>query len=143
MLLTLHLWLVLVGARLATAGAAEVTLCAAFPGACDGTFAGGAIVVENNATVGGTIPTEMGQLTGLQEVRLMSCRLSGTVPSEVGRLTALRTLIVGDAPFSGTVAMYGTVRHASMTLIAAVISVYNYKLLRSIRRLVKKHRAAQ
>lgn len=66
----------LVGAQLAAAGAGQMTLCAAFPGVCDGSFAGGAIVVESNATVGGTLPTEMGQLAGLQEMRLLRCRLS-------------------------------------------------------------------
>ena len=93
----------IIAAWLAAGARASATLCAAFPGACDGSFAGEAIVVDGNATIGGTIPTELGQLPGLQEVRLLRCRLSGTVPSEVGRLTALRTLIVGDAPFSGTV----------------------------------------
>ena len=99
----MSLQLMIIAAWLAAGARASATLCAAFPGACDGSFAGGAIVVDGNATIGGTIPTELGQLPGLQEVRLLRCRLSGTVPSEVGRLTALRTLEVGYAPFSGTV----------------------------------------
>ena len=90
----------IIAAWLAAGARASATLCAAFPGACDGTFAGEAIVVDGNATIGGTIPTELGQLHGLQEVRLERCRLSGTVPSEVGRLTALRTLIVTCAQAS-------------------------------------------
>ena len=81
---------VIIAAWLAAGARASATLCAALPGACDGSFAGGAIVVDGNATIGGTIPTELGQLHGLQEVRLVRCSLSGTVPSEVGRLTALR-----------------------------------------------------
>ena len=93
----------IIAAWLAAGAHASATLCAAFPGACDGSFAGEAIVVDGNATIGGTIPTELGQLHGLQEVRLERCSLSGTVPSEVGRLTALRTLAVAYAPFSGTV----------------------------------------
>ena len=127
----------IIAAWLAAGARASATLCAAFPGACDGSFAGGAIVVDGNATIGGTIPTELGQLPGLQEVRLLRCRLSGTVPSEVGRLTALRTLEVTLVAARGVASWRG--RHdaadqaeLALTVVFSLLLAFGWGVITSV-----------
>jgi Leucine-rich repeat (LRR) protein len=44
----------------------------------------------------GTIPSQLGELTGLVELDLGSNQISGTIPTELGRLTKLATLDLGN-----------------------------------------------
>ncbi len=51
----------------------------------------------------GTIPPELGQLTGLQELWLPENNLSGTIPPEIGLLTDLEQLNLSWNNLSGTI----------------------------------------
>ena len=51
----------------------------------------------------GTIPPELGQLTGLRQLYLRSNDLSGTIPPELGQLTGLQQLYLGGNDLSGTI----------------------------------------
>mmetsp|Transcript_8278 Transcript_8278/g.14178 ORF Transcript_8278/g.14178 Transcript_8278/m.14178 type:complete len:91 (+) Transcript_8278:546-818(+) len=51
----------------------------------------------------GTVPTEIGLLTNLHELRLSNNYLSGTIPSEIGHMSELRYLYMGYNYLSGTV----------------------------------------
>lgn len=50
----------------------------------------------------GTIPSWLGTLTGLQELRFANNDLSGTLPSEIGRLTDLKALDGSNNTFTGS-----------------------------------------
>ena len=51
----------------------------------------------------GTIPTELGELTSLQSLRLDRNSLSGTIPSELGNLTKLTRMDLWNNELSGTI----------------------------------------
>ena len=51
----------------------------------------------------GTIPTELGELTSLQFLRLDRNSLSGTIPSELGNLTNLTEMYLWNNELSGTI----------------------------------------
>ncbi|CAB9519176.1 leucine rich repeat [Seminavis robusta] len=55
------------------------------------------------ANLQGTIPSEIGLATGLQELLLNGNDLQGTIPSEVGRLSRLKVLDFTDNELSGTI----------------------------------------
>uniref|UniRef100_A0A7S1GJ93 Disease resistance R13L4/SHOC-2-like LRR domain-containing protein n=1 Tax=Cyclophora tenuis TaxID=216820 RepID=A0A7S1GJ93_CYCTE len=54
---------------------------------CDGSVVTTLLFERNN--LGGSIPTEIGLLTGLREIGMEQGRLSGSIPSELGRLSQL------------------------------------------------------
>lgn len=71
--------------------------------ALDGTISEGlgnadltTFTVHNNPNLHGTIPSDLGLLTGLSSLQLDSMALSGPVPSELGLLTALTSLSLKD-----------------------------------------------
>ena len=49
-------------------------------------------------SVGGTIPTEIGNLTGLVELDLDKTFTVGTIPTEIGHLTSLLLFRASDVP---------------------------------------------
>ena len=51
----------------------------------------------------GSIPSELGQLTSLTRLRLYGNRLSGSIPPELGQLTNLRSLSLGENGLSGSI----------------------------------------
>ncbi|MXW21321.1 MAG: hypothetical protein F4Z95_10995 [Gammaproteobacteria bacterium] len=61
-----------------------------------------AIALSNNG-LEGSIPPEIGQLTGLVELSMSLNQLSGGLPSELGNLTSLEILILLNNQFSGPV----------------------------------------
>ncbi len=54
-------------------------------------------------SLSGTIPSELGSLSNLQELWLGANSLSGTIPSELGSLSNLRSLGLGANSLSGTI----------------------------------------
>ena len=72
---------------------------------CDG---GGAVVVINlrgipRLDMAGVIPSEIGWLASLRELRLQLNSLSGSVPTELGRLTNLTMLNLGANALTGAI----------------------------------------
>eukprot|EP00797_Seminavis_robusta_P004229 Sro1274_g258421.1 (489) ;mRNA; f:23896-25362 len=61
------------------------------------------LALPRNMELKGWIPTEIGLLTKLTELRTFNTKLSGTVPTELGLLSDLRFLELGGAGISGTV----------------------------------------
>jgi Leucine-rich repeat (LRR) protein len=53
--------------------------------------------------LGGTIPSEIGNLTRLESLALSGSRLEGPIPVEIGRLTSLRWLTLGSNQLSGPI----------------------------------------
>ena len=51
----------------------------------------------------GTIPTELGLLTGLASVSITNSTLKGTIPSELGKLSGLRRLWLYDNQLTGSI----------------------------------------
>ena len=51
----------------------------------------------------GTIPSELGNLTNLTQLRLFSNRLTGQIPSELGRLTNLQGMELYDNRLTGSI----------------------------------------
>lgn len=51
----------------------------------------------------GTIPSEIGALTGLRNLAMGDCGLSGSIPSEVGALTSLTNLNLAQNQLNGTI----------------------------------------
>jgi len=56
---------------------------------------------NNNLT--GTIPAEIGQLSGLDYLHLSNNSLSGSIPTEIGQLKALKYLHLDNNQLSGNV----------------------------------------
>jgi len=57
----------------------------------------------SNYTISGTIPTEMGSLSSLEEVNLSNNALSGTIPKEVGTLKHLTNLVLDSNELTGPI----------------------------------------
>ena len=51
----------------------------------------------------GTIPTDIGTLTELQELSISNQRFSGTIPTEIGQLSKLKALDLSHMQLSGTI----------------------------------------
>ena len=102
-------WLaaVLIGAselRLAIAG----TICSELPSACDGSFTGpklGRAQLPNGGSIelSGTLPTELAELTDLEEIALAAYDISGTFPPEFANFDKLKTIYLDNNAFSGTI----------------------------------------
>ena len=60
------------------------------------------LILENNR-LSGAIPSELGDLTAMQELNLYSNRLSGAIPSSLGKLTGLGQLRLNENQLSGTI----------------------------------------
>ena len=58
------------------------------------------INLSNNG-LSGELPSELGNLSGLQSLSLYTNDLRGELPTELGNLTGLRTLSLGDNNFTG------------------------------------------
>ncbi len=56
-----------------------------------------------NRELNGTIPSQLGNLDGLVELKLRDNRLTGGIPSELGNLTVLRSLNLGNNGLSGEI----------------------------------------
>jgi len=56
----------------------------------------------SRCALGGTIPTQMFQVTQLERILLNGNRLSGSLPSEIGLLTALQFLIMMENSITGS-----------------------------------------
>ena len=67
-----------------------------------------------NNNLSGTIPPELGNLTGLQTLQLGYDPLTGTISSEWANLTNLQTLYISYTQLSGTIPSWlGTLNHLS------------------------------
>ena len=64
---------------------------------------GAALWQDVDNGVSGTLPTEIGWLTGLTNVDLSYNALSKTLPTEVGMLTGLTSIDLGKNSFTGTI----------------------------------------
>jgi len=53
--------------------------------------------------VAGTIPTELGNLLKMKWLHIVYSDLTGPIPSELGRLQKLKELQLAESPFSGTI----------------------------------------
>ena len=60
-------------------------------------------ILLNSNRLSGSIPTELGNLTGLEDLRLHNNKLSGTIPTELGQLSSLTSLSLGDNQLSGSI----------------------------------------
>ena len=90
--------------RLAIAG----TICSELPSACDDSFTGpklGRQELPNGGSIelSGTLPTELAQLTDLEEIALAAYDISGTFPPEFANFNHLRTIYLDNNAFSGTI----------------------------------------
>ena len=54
-----------------------------------------------SSKIGGTLPSELGYLSKLQEVRLPNNALTGTLPTEIGDWTDIRTINLSENQLSG------------------------------------------
>ena len=57
----------------------------------------------NSRGLDGTIPAELGDLTGLQRLDLFENRLTGPIPAELGRLVKLQSLNLSDNRLTGQI----------------------------------------
>ena len=57
----------------------------------------------NDNQLSGTMPTQLGSLSNLQELNLTRNQLTGTIPAELGRLTNLTILALGGNQLTGTI----------------------------------------
>ena len=57
----------------------------------------------NSRELDGTIPAELGDLTGLRRLHLFENRLTGPIPAELGRLTSLQSLDLSDNRLIGQI----------------------------------------
>ncbi|OQY27790.1 MAG: hypothetical protein B6244_09360 [Candidatus Cloacimonetes bacterium 4572_55] len=70
----------------------------------EGVTVGGGRVTElrlDRNGLSGTIPSEIGDLTGLERLDFSSNDLGGSIPTEIGNLTQLRRLYLDDCNFTG------------------------------------------
>ena len=51
----------------------------------------------------GTLPTQLGRMTGLRQVWLQDNDLTGPIPTELGRITQMYQLLMNLNGFSGTI----------------------------------------
>jgi Leucine-rich repeat (LRR) protein len=61
-------------------------------------------VSDNRIT--GSIPEELWQISGLQQLRLGSNRLSGTLSNAIGNLGAVKELLLNDNQLEGSVPLF-------------------------------------
>ncbi|MFC1481593.1 FG-GAP-like repeat-containing protein [Candidatus Neomarinimicrobiota bacterium] len=80
------------------------------------------ILPSNNLS--GTIPTTIGNLTGLTNLRLLNNSLAGTIPDTIGNLTNLTHLYLYDNQLSGTIPV-------SIGNLTSLESLYLYQNLLS------------
>lgn len=76
---------------------AEYQACQANPSTCE------ELSIRFDRSLTSTIPTEIGRLTALTNLRLYENALTGTIPTEIGRLTRLEMLELEDNALTGTV----------------------------------------
>ena len=57
----------------------------------------------NSRGLDGTIPAELGDLTGLQRLHLFENRLTGPIPAELGKLANLQSLDLGENRLTGQI----------------------------------------
>jgi Leucine-rich repeat (LRR) protein len=58
---------------------------------------------DQNITISGTIPTQIGQLTKLKSLSIFETNIDGPIPSELGRLQQVNALFLHTNRLSGTV----------------------------------------
>ena len=56
-----------------------------------------------NNKLTGTLPTQLGRMTGLRQVILQDNDLTGPIPTELGQLTQMSKLLMHLNGFSGTI----------------------------------------
>ena len=61
------------------------------------------IIIAHNYKVQGTIPTEFGSMTNLEQLQLSNNALTGTLPTELGRLGLLEEINVTGNRLTGTI----------------------------------------
>jgi Leucine-rich repeat (LRR) protein len=61
------------------------------------------IWLDENPDLGGTIPTEVGQLTNIKSLSATNCDMWGQIPSEIGKLTLMEQMWFYGNWFSGTI----------------------------------------
>ncbi|MBN9286253.1 MULTISPECIES: PKD domain-containing protein [unclassified Flavobacterium] len=61
------------------------------------------IRLSNNVNLGGTIPTELGNLTKLDRLNFDNCSLSGSIPASIGQLINLTSLYVYNNNLTGPI----------------------------------------
>lgn len=61
------------------------------------------IDIRDNKLLGSTLPTELGQMISLTNLRILSSEITGPLPTEIGNLKNLRELWVEGNPITGTV----------------------------------------
>ena len=76
------------------------TFCSLIPSACDGTFNRTTLLIQGYA-LSGTLPPELGNLSGLTGLSLTDNRVSGTLPPSWSRLHSMNTLLLGINRISG------------------------------------------
>ncbi|RWR97274.1 MDIS1-interacting receptor like kinase 2-like protein [Cinnamomum micranthum f. kanehirae] len=59
--------------------------------------------LHNNLLINGSIPSEIGILTNLRELRLSNNQISGSIPPSLGNLSNLVTLVVNENELSGPI----------------------------------------
>ena len=57
----------------------------------------------DNNRLSGTIPTQLGDISGLRRLKLDNNRLSGTIPTQLGDISGLKKLVLGNNRLSGTI----------------------------------------
>ncbi len=77
---------------------ATTTPCTWYGVTCDSVSSQVVDLVLSSNQLSGTLPVELGNLTGLQTLYLDSNQLSGPIPSQLGNLTALLTLDLSRQP---------------------------------------------
>lgn len=60
------------------------------------------VLTMHNNDIGGTIPTQIGLLTGMTIFSLFGNPMTGTIPSELGEVTALERLFLHFSDLTGT-----------------------------------------
>ncbi len=61
------------------------------------------ILSISSTSLSGSIPPELGRLTNLQILSISSTSLSGSIPPELGRLSSLRSLVLNRSLLSGSI----------------------------------------
>jgi hypothetical protein len=70
-----------------------------------------------NLGIKGTLPTQIGLLTGMSVLDLHHNKLYGTLPTHLGQLTGLQYLALSDNSFTGTIP-------TQLGLIGGIMSLY-------------------
>lgn len=56
-----------------------------------------------NLALSGTIPSEIGDLSLLQDLKLSNCSFTGNLPSELGRLKSLEEILLSGLDLRGSI----------------------------------------